>query len=174
MKAIVYWIHYKDHTDPYSQGYVGVTVDFERRIKSHINEAKNGIHSNEFLRQHLTHNDIQIDILHIDEELVCYELERKYRPELNIGWNISKGGGEGGVIRTGYKLSEEFREKRKLAMIGNKIAAVNKGKPKSEEHRKKIGNALKHKPKSIEHKRKQSDAMKEVHKKKREMKNVAL
>ena len=143
MKAVVYWIHNHEHTDPYTQGYIGVTVDFERRMKTHLKHVKEKTHLNENLQENLLKENVRIDILHEDLEEICYDLERNYRPDLYIGWNISKGGSDGGVTRTGYKLSDDFREKRRLYMLGNKIAAGNKGKPKSEEHKKKISNSNK-------------------------------
>ena len=160
MKAVVYWIHLDIHIDPYSQGYIGVTINFDRRIKSHIRSAKKCAHLNEHIQQNILSDNIKIDILHEDEESICYEYEKKYRPELNIGWNIAKGGGEGGIVRTGYKLSEEFCENRRILMVGNKIASFSKGIPKSDEHRKKISNSNKGKIVSDEQKQKQSNTMK--------------
>lgn len=160
MQAVVYWIHFDNQNDPYNQGYVGVTVDFDRRIKNHLKDARKGIHLNEYLQESILSEDIRIDILHKDEEDICYEHERKYRPNLNIGWNIAKGGGEGGVVRTGYKLSEEFREKRRLHMLGNKLASAGKGKSKSTEHRRKISESNKGRIVSEEQKQKQSNKMK--------------
>ena len=34
--SCVYWIHCSNHTDIFTQGYVGVTKRFERRIWEHL------------------------------------------------------------------------------------------------------------------------------------------
>jgi hypothetical protein len=177
MRAVVYWIHHVDHIDPYSEGYIGVTVNFDRRIKTHIKHVKKNDHLNEHLQNNLLNENVKITILHEDEEEVCYDLERKYRPDLYIGWNISRGGSDGGVTRTGYKLSDEFRENRRLHMIGNDIAKGNKGKPKTKEHREKISLSNKGKFVSEEQKIKQSLKMKgrklsEEHKEKIRLNNL--
>jgi len=89
-KAVVYWIRHKDHSDPYNQGYVGVTTNFSRRTKSHIREVKQSKHSNEFLLENLT-DEVVIDLLFEGLEEECYDLERKYRPFMYVGWNIAPG-----------------------------------------------------------------------------------
>jgi len=159
MKAVVYWIRHKDHINPYEEGYIGVTVNFDRRIKSHFRFAEKQKHLNEHLQKNLLSDNTKIDILYEGEEDFSYEIEKHYRPNLCIGWNLAKGGGEGGVTRTGYKLSEEFRDKRRSSMLGNKIASGNKGKTKSEDHRKKISQSSIGRPKTKEQKKKQSEAM---------------
>lgn len=34
-KATIYWIRYDDYKDPFTEGYIGVTVNPEIRFKSH-------------------------------------------------------------------------------------------------------------------------------------------
>lgn len=157
--AVVYWIHLKEHDDPFAQGYIGVTVNFKRRVKNHKREVELGVHANENLMEHLKNEKICLEILHEEDEQTCYKLEREYRPKMNVAWNIAPGGSEGGCKRSGYTLPEEFRLKRREHMRGNTIASYNKGKTKSEEHKKKIAASLKGKSKSEEQKSKQSAVM---------------
>lgn len=156
--AVVYWIRFEEHTDPYTEGYIGVTTNFRNRIKRHKKEVELRIHANEHLTENLENENIRIDVLHEAEEEACYDLEKQYRPERLIAWNIAAGGAEGGCKRTGYTLSEKFKEKRRIYMRGNKFASYNKNK-KSEEHKRKIAESLRGKNKSEEQKKKQSVVM---------------
>lgn len=83
--AIVYWIHFDEHKDPYTEGYVGVTVNLKQRLFHHKSQTKR-------LLDKLM-SGAKIDIL---EECTTMEdallVERKYRPTTLIGWNINKGG----------------------------------------------------------------------------------
>lgn len=38
--ASVYWIKHRNHTDILTQLYVGITVDFQKRILKHLSVAK--------------------------------------------------------------------------------------------------------------------------------------
>ena len=46
--ASVYWIHLPTHTDPLTEGYIGVSRDVDFRINSHLTahltEIKNNTH----------------------------------------------------------------------------------------------------------------------------------
>lgn len=86
---LVYWIHYKEHDDPYTQGYVGITNNLERRLSEH--SAK---HSKCHHVKNRINNDAIVSVLHHVESIdEAQKLEEKYRPVENIGWNICKGGG---------------------------------------------------------------------------------
>lgn len=159
-KAVVYWIHHHSHTNPYEEGYVGVTVDFQRRLKDHLRESKKNIHRNQILSENITNEKIVVDLLLEGSEEECYDYERKLRPKTMIGWNIAVGGANHPCIRSGYSMPEEFRDKRRNYMLGNTIASGNKGKSKSEEHKRKISESNRGKIISEEQKTKQSMKMK--------------
>lgn len=83
----LYWIHYPDHTFPESEGYIGITSDFSKRIKTHSRYTKYA-----HVKNRIDYGAVST-ILH--ENLTkdqAEALEAKYRPEENIGWNIAKGG----------------------------------------------------------------------------------
>jgi predicted GIY-YIG superfamily endonuclease len=86
---LVYWIHYKEHTDPYTEGYIGVTNNLERRLTEHTSVKSKCHHV-----KNRINNGAIVSVLHhvssIDEALA---LELEYRPEEYIGWNICEGGG---------------------------------------------------------------------------------
>ena len=80
----------------------------------------------------------------------------------NKGYNITEGG-EG---TTGYKPSDEVRQRMSEAQKGRKVSKetkqkqseAHKGKQFSEEHRRKLSEASKGKPKSAEHTQKNREA----------------
>jgi hypothetical protein len=90
MSTSLYWIHHKDHTDIFSQGYVGVSKNTEARFKRHSKYSDNQ-HLKAAIKKYGWDNLIKQIIL-IGEELYCYNLEFKIRPDKQIGWNIAEGG----------------------------------------------------------------------------------
>lgn len=104
MTYIIYWYHLSDqHTDPYTQGYIGVTNNAERRHKEHITcsrDLSNNLHLYNAIRKH-TWESITKKVLHIvDSYEKASELEYLYRTQPNIGWN-SAIGGYLGIAETG-------------------------------------------------------------------------
>lgn len=94
-KACLYWIKHKEHTDIFTQGYVGVTKNYEKRWRRHIGDAKNKKHDNPHLQKALNkYNSKTIiqEIILFASEKYCYEIENKLRNKENIGWNICSGG----------------------------------------------------------------------------------
>lgn len=83
-RYIVYWIKKPYHSDPYTQGYVGITKNFEQRKMAHAQSRLIG---------RRLKNGAKFEVLYADlsKEEACL-IEEKYRPEELIGWNINKGG----------------------------------------------------------------------------------
>jgi len=96
----LYWIHLNHHTDPMSEGYIGVTFSPEKRFLHHKKVQR-------------VPSDSILSILHTGTRKHCFELELKYRPERGIGWNSAVGGSHG--WRYGFKHSEKTKKKLKLA-----------------------------------------------------------
>ena len=103
----VYWIHHPTHTDMFSQGYVGVSVNAERRFKQHL-DNKNNLHLVNAIQKYGWGNLIKKQIL-IAEKDYCYGIEGKLRPAGNMGWNIAVGGG---VPPTPLKIHGEGMRKK--------------------------------------------------------------
>jgi hypothetical protein len=77
----VYWLHHPEHTDPFTQGYVGITKR-KNREKQHRNSRR-----------------IPADFIFtvLAENLTRFEaakMEWEHRKQRNIGWNIKMGGGK--------------------------------------------------------------------------------
>lgn len=116
-KAVVYWIHYLEHTDPKQDGYIGISTSVNHRFKSH-SKAKNHIGNR-------IRSGAVLTILHEVESLdEAATIEQQYRPTENIGWNLNKGGdmppSQAGKSHPTNKLKGSDRtEKQKLAALAH-------------------------------------------------------
>lgn len=140
----VYWLRCVEHTDMFSQGYVGITR--HGREKRRFWEHKT-VGQNAHLRNALNKYEVVQEILLIADKDYCKEIEQKLRPEANIGWNIVAGGGLPPSFK-GKKRSAEFverlrqqvqsaetRAKRSKSMLGNQNGV---GRKLTEEQKKAI------------------------------------
>lgn len=85
---VVYWIKYQYHNDPYSEGYIGVSTNFNKRKWAH-EHGKSGQHIHNRIS-----NGATFEIIHECDTLEeALYLEENYRSQENIGWNLAKGGG---------------------------------------------------------------------------------
>ncbi len=102
----VYWIKRLSHTNPLSEGYVGVSSNIEKRLMSH-KKSKHRV--GKAIRKY---NVIVCGILCENlSEKEALTIERSYRPEENIGWNHAKGGGKPPPCKPGIKRGKEWHDK---------------------------------------------------------------
>ena len=94
MEASVYWLRLTNHSDIRSEGYVGVSINPDRRLSKHMRLVESGEHENAHLINAIrkSGNTIVQDIVATGDEKYCYLLESKLRPDREIGWNIAPGG----------------------------------------------------------------------------------
>ncbi len=78
--ATLYWIRSEQDSDFFTQGYIGVTTDLAKRLRSHKHKFKDIWES------------LKLQILVIGEKDYLFELEKKLRPHKNIGLNLARGG----------------------------------------------------------------------------------
>ena len=127
MTHSVYWIRHADHADLMTQGYIGVSGRFDRRMWEHFK-----LEGNRYLKfaikKHGWDNLIKSQLL-ISTEEYCLEIERKLRPADKIGWNIVAGGG-----KPPSSLGKRYKRK---------TPAWNKGMKMSDETRAKVSSAAK-------------------------------
>lgn len=93
----VYWLYDDENWNIYKQGYVGITKRFRIRIYQHVNKYK---------RKFNYHK-----VIYSGSEAECLALELLLRSDVDIGWNLAKGGFKG--YRNGH--SKSSIEKLKIA-----------------------------------------------------------
>jgi predicted GIY-YIG superfamily endonuclease len=119
----LYWICSPNHTDYNTQGYIGVTKNFDKRMREHYS-APNPILYKAIKKYTWEVLIKQPLVVSIDEELALLA-EEMLRPNDKIGWNIIRGGGKpplptgkqsiGNKSNSGRKFSEEHKLKISLA-----------------------------------------------------------
>lgn len=139
MDYCVYWLYDETCSDPWHDGYIGVTNDHMRRFKEHEK-------SNRFP------TGFKIKIVFEGTEIECLEQENFYRPDVCIGWNIMYGGGKPPSY-LGRKHTEKTKEKMRRNAAKRPIeyydrliqsgSSANRGKKWSIERRRKHGERLK-------------------------------
>lgn len=93
--TFVYWNHLPEHTDPSSEGYIGVTKSPMMRECQHRESTNSPCYA--------FRHDSVFEILHeVPTREEAYKIEQQYRPSRNIGWN-KKAGGSG---YRGYKTRQ--------------------------------------------------------------------
>lgn len=127
MQHSVYWIHHPDHTDMFTQGYIGVSKFVEKRWKQHCKRTQNR-HLKFAIDKYGWDNLIK-EVVLVSSKAYCLMIELKLRAKDAVGWNIVKGGGMPPDV------------------TGNTFAkgrpSWNKGLTHSEEARKKISDSVK-------------------------------
>ena len=131
MSTSLYWIHHKDHTDMFNQGYVGVSKNTEARFQRH-NKYSDNQHLKAAIKKYGWDNLVKQIVL-IGEEKYCYNLELKIRPNEQIGWNIAPGGKKPPVSKTrgadyvsplkGISRSTPWMFKRKVSNKEKQLAS---------------------------------------------------
>lgn len=130
--ASVYWIKHKDHTDIFSEGYVGVSKNAKRRWYQHKSNVKNNKHENNHLYYAILKHgmdSIVLETILTASEQYCYEIENKLRNKENIGWNLAKGGSKPPVSKPrgeNYKSPLKGKKRPTPWMIGRKLSEKQK------------------------------------------------
>lgn len=120
----VYWIKKEDHTDIHTEGYVGITKDFEERMRSH-RKNKRKSHLTSAIKKYSWENLIVNKIsnkLSLEEAL---RMEKELRPKEYIGWN-SQRGGYLGVNPEWYENLKNKKEHSRRTSEATKIAIAEK------------------------------------------------
>jgi len=122
----LYWIHHADHTDIFSQGYVGVSNNVKKRWSDHAWKAQNA-HLANAINKYGWDNLVK-EIVLIADDGYCLDIESKLRPTTNIGWNITFGGGMPPKNISYKSKSEETKKKISKTKTGVKRTAETKEK----------------------------------------------
>lgn len=144
--AEVYWIRLPEHTDVFSQGYVGVTTKTSAaRFLEHVSASrwkqKKKLKISNAICKHGGEN-LVVDTLVFCDIDYALTVEAKLRPEENIGWNLAKGGSRPPIVRG-----------PRPADFCQAISKRTKGVPKTEESKRKASETLTGRNLPEEHKR---------------------
>lgn len=148
----VYWLRLPEHTDMFSQGYVGISKNVSARWKYH-RKSKENPHLTAAIKKYGFENLVKQIIL-IADKSYCLGIERKLRPSRKIGWNIEIGGGTPpsqknqtsfakGLIPWNKGVPMDDKIKAKVSESRKGKMAWNKGKPMPEETKAKVSSAKK-------------------------------
>lgn len=139
----VYWLHRPEHTDIYSEGYIGITNNPGLRFRQHLKSAK-AIKSNHKLYNAMSkYADFVMKILVISTRDQCFEIEEKLRPENNIGLNTLRGGYATYLKTTCKATKEKLSVSAKAAYAADPSLAArcgktNTGRTLTQVHRERI------------------------------------
>ena len=113
-QAAIYWIHLPQHVDFTTQGYIGVSKNYSKRLTDHLGQLLSEEHKN----SHLTHafnkygwDNLIKEVILFGEESYCYQIEGEIRSTKNIGWHIAIGGRRGPGWPKGRKKDPETVKK---------------------------------------------------------------
>ena len=128
----VYWLRDNTHTNPHTEGYIGVTSrDPQLRLNEHL-----------IAKEYLPDTYV-FDILHqVDTRDEMLSIEKSYRPQSHIGWNLAKGGGARptGIHTSGWTHTEESKQKRSEMVSGEGNGMY--GKTQSDKQKRAVSKAL--------------------------------
>lgn len=84
--TVLYWLHLPEHSDIRFEGYIGVTDDLTKRLRSHKHRFKALWHK------------IIVKPLIMGTTKYCFDLEKILRPSRKIGWNQAAGGNKNNAM----------------------------------------------------------------------------
>lgn len=144
--ASVYWIHSKDCTDIFTQGYVGITTNLKNRLYGHQKRTGN-LRLKKAINEY-GWNNLIVEVIVISSKEYCLMIEKSLRAFPYIGWNVAEGGGyppiqynnqyRKGIAPAikGTKLSEEAKQRISKMRMGK--ASRPKGTKLTPEHIAKL------------------------------------
>ena len=108
MSSVVYWIRNEDHTDMFTQGYIGVSSQVEKRWEYHKKHGENN-HLRNSIKLYGWDKLVK-QVLLVSDLAYCLMIESQLRAEDKIGWNVVKGGGHPPSTpwNKGKKLAKEI------------------------------------------------------------------
>lgn len=115
----VYWLHLEEHTDPLTEGYIGVSVNPKIRVQAHLRGKTTSHKLLEIIAIYDKRSFITTELYSGTLE-ECLQKEFQLRPKANIGWNMLPGGGKH-PNNIGRKLSEETKRKISQSNLGKKL-----------------------------------------------------
>ena len=119
MTCSVYWIRHPDHTDMFTQGYIGITNNTKVRWNDH-NKRPSNLHIQRAVEKYGWDNLIKKVIL-IADKAYCLAVETKLRPANQIGWNVVSGGGNPpSSLGKTFIRSDEYKAQMSISKMGHR------------------------------------------------------
>lgn len=107
--SVIYWIHKPEHTDMFTQGYIGVT---KRKALARWREHLRATHRPE-LKIYLAlakYDSLVFDVIVIGTREYCQLIETSLRPQPNIGWNTAIGGDDNCTLAGGISNKQRWAD----------------------------------------------------------------
>lgn len=125
--AVVYWIHYPEHTKPYEEGYIGISTNLNKRLQQHKTRSM-------WMFNRLMKGAVVEIIASCNSLQEAAVLEKQYRPNCNIGWNLNPGGDippsqQGKKQTTNLLRGEQRTPRQKAAAQKHKEIMKNRTSP---------------------------------------------
>ncbi len=135
----VYWIKLENHIDIYNEGYVGITINFKERLRAHKKNRKK-TRLKDAISKYGWNNLIKEIICENLTKEEALKLEAQYRPDINIGWNLQRGGEIG--VEPEWYLDKDNRSKHSInTSVGTKLGISLKDSTEKRSIRAKISRA---------------------------------
>ena len=85
-ECVVYWKHLKDMSSDYTDGYIGISKNFEERQKQHHRDAfvRNSIYT-VHERMRVYGEEVQTAIIFEGSINDCFDYEEELRPRWHMG-----------------------------------------------------------------------------------------
>lgn len=139
-RCSVYWLRLPEHTDMFTQGYVGISNNTRKRFSAHKKASQNP-HLLHAIQKHGFDNIIKQIVLISDKDY-CLDIEQKLRPTKMIGWNLEAGGGCPPALKNKASFEKGFTPWNKGIPMSDeskaKVSAAKKGAKLSDETRAKM------------------------------------
>jgi predicted GIY-YIG superfamily endonuclease len=123
----VYWIKKETHQDITSEGYVGISKNFEERMRAHRKNKKKTPLTDAIKSIGWTALDKRVLATRLSQQEALL-LEHRLRPIENIGWNLQRGG-ELGVDPFWYAIQDNQIKHSLATSKGTKEGIQKKDSP---------------------------------------------
>lgn len=127
-ECYLYWLHDVSEKDISTDGYVGISLNPDKRCKGHESNFQTRREGQYLDNSVYDLNDVVFEIVHCGSQSEVEDFERTIRPTKGIGWNRGAGGGsKTGHFECHYEiLGEGFTLKRLAEVLGIDPRAVHK------------------------------------------------
>jgi len=132
----LYWIRTEAHTDPHSEGYIGISKNLKERIRAHKKNKRKTRFTSAVKKYGWEALTFQVLATNLSQEDALF-LEKLYRPSCRIAWN-GIAGGDLGVKPEWYCIAENSDKHREATSAATKLAIAEKDTHEARSYRAKV------------------------------------